>query len=132
MKVVIFTVITLCFSFISSNIFSEDDEEFFDKVHNKEILEKNPIYQEILHKYMLYDQKGVGKNYFKRLIYDFVTYNLKLNSEEERLYNLALEYYLEYLPEYVEKENFSYYLNEVKFHYILDYIIKTEKIKDGL
>ncbi len=132
MKAFTVFIIVLFITKINSSIFSEEEEEFFDKIHDKVILEKNPIYNEVLHRNMLNDQKGVGKNLFKRLIYDFVTYNLKLNNEEERVYNKALDFYLEYLPEYIEKENFSYYLNEVKFNYILDFVIKSEKVKDGL
>lgn len=132
MKNFAITTILCLIIYVKSSIFSEEDEEFFDKVHDKNMLEKNPIYHEILHKNMLNGQKGVGKNVFKRVIYDFVTYNLKLNNEEISLYTKALEYYLDYLPDYIEKESFAYYLNEVKFNYILDYVTKLEKIKDGL
>ena len=118
-------ILLIIFSFTFSSIvrrrlFSSEINEFLDRMHNTIILEKNPIYKEVIKKHYLLEQQGVGKEIFKRVLNDFFTYNLNLTNEEKNEYNKAFDLMLFEMPEYIRHHDYSYWLNEVKFNYILD------------
>ena len=111
-----------------------EHDDFFNKMHNPDLLEKDPIYQEIFKKHLMDTQRGVSRNIFKRVAIDFLTYNLKLTQVERSEYVEALDLLSNDIPDYIPIEDFSYYLNETKFVFILDDVREHNSLKrkDGL